>query len=407
MVATGVVATAPPALAAPPKWVQRIDDVVGRDAVSVTIGYEGATLYRHKDWVGRAPASNEKLLLSMALLDQVPPDTTIPTRVLATKAVRDDGTLRGDLWIVGHGDPETDRQDLAALAADLQARGVERVRGRVMGSTGPFGRDWFAPGWKSYFPRYYIALPTALTYRYNRGPRGRNVNDPERRAAAELTKQLQQRGIKVRGKAGMGTPPGDLVGLATRESEPFVSIMRRMNVFSSNFRAEVFGKFLGARVGGRGTIARGARAIEAFTQAHGVGVEANDGSGLSYANRVSTEGIVDLLWAAEASPVGRDPARHAGAGRPGHAGGSPARREDPREDRHPHRHLGALGMDLARTRGCLGRVLDPVPGDEQDAFDPDRERDRSRRERQRRSPLTGIGGGQSSARSRGCSRPNV
>ena len=105
--------------------------------------------------------------------------------------MRADGTLRGDLWIVGHGDPETDRQDLAALAADLRERGVERVRGRVMGSTGPFGRDWFAPGWKSYFPRYYIALPTALTYHYNRGPRGTNIRDPERRAAAELTKQLQ------------------------------------------------------------------------------------------------------------------------------------------------------------------------------------------------------------------------
>jgi D-alanyl-D-alanine carboxypeptidase len=304
VVTTGVVATAPPTLAAPPKWVQRIDDVVGKDAVSVTIGYEGTVLYRHKDWVRRAPASNEKLLLSMALLDQVPPDTTIPTRVLATKAVRGDGTLRGDLWIVGHGDPETDRRDLAALAADLRERGVERVRGRVMGSTGPFGRDWFAPGWKSYFPRYYIALPTALTYHYNRGPRGTNIRDPERRAAAELTKQLQQRGIKVRGKPGMGVPPGNLVGMATRLSEPFVSIMRRMNVFSSNFRAEVFGKFLGARVGGRGTIARGARAIEAFTRAHGVGVEANDGSGLSYANRVSTEGIVDLLWVADASPWG-------------------------------------------------------------------------------------------------------
>jgi D-alanyl-D-alanine carboxypeptidase/D-alanyl-D-alanine-endopeptidase (penicillin-binding protein 4) len=80
--------------------------------------------------------------------------------------------------------------------------------------------------------------------------------------------------------------------------------MRRMNVFSSNFRAEVFGKFLGARSGGRGTIARGARAIEAFTSAHGVTVDANDGSGLSYANRVDTEGIVDLLRAAEASPWG-------------------------------------------------------------------------------------------------------
>ena len=42
VVATGVVADrAAPAGAAPPKWVQRIDDVVGNDAVSVVIGYEG------------------------------------------------------------------------------------------------------------------------------------------------------------------------------------------------------------------------------------------------------------------------------------------------------------------------------------------------------------------------------
>ena len=301
--------------------MQRIDDVVGRDAVSVTIGYEGTVLYRHKDWVRRAPASNEKLLLSMALLDQVPPDTTIPTRVLATKAVRADGTLRGNLWIVGHGDPETDRQDLAALAADLRERGVERVRGRVMGSTGPFGRDWFAPGWKSYFPRYYIALPTALTYHYNRGPRGTNIRDPERRAAAELTKQLQQRGIKVRGKPGMGVPPGNLVGLATRLSDPFVSIMRRMNVFSSNFRAEVFGKFLGARVGGRGTIARGARAIEAFTRAHGVRRRGERRIGPVLREPRQHRGHRGTVVGGRRLALGRDAARHAGAGRPGHVGG--------------------------------------------------------------------------------------
>ena len=82
-------------------------------------------------------------------------------------------------------------------------------------------------------------------------------------------------------------------------------MMKRMNTRSRNFYAEVFGKLLGARRSGSpGTIAKGARAIEAFAAAHGVNVVANDASGLSYANRVTVTGIVDLLEYAQTRPWG-------------------------------------------------------------------------------------------------------
>ena len=312
------VAAAGPVAAAPPNWVQRIDDVVGNDPVSVVIGYQGEILYHHKDWVGRAPASNEKLLLSMALLNRLDPSTTIPTRVLTTDPVGSDGTLRGDLWIVGHGDPEIGAPDIKELATALKSEGLDRVRGRVMGATGPFKRDWFAPGWRDYFPTYYIALPTALTFRYNRGPNGQMVTDPERRAAAALTAQLRARGIRVSERPGMGAAPTNLSGLTTIQSDPLEQIMRRMNVVSSNFRAEVLGKYLGARVrGAPGSIAKGAKAIEGFMHAQGLPVEAHDGSGLSYANRVSAHAIVRALWVADASPWGgtlRNTLAHGGQG---------------------------------------------------------------------------------------------
>jgi serine-type D-Ala-D-Ala carboxypeptidase/endopeptidase (penicillin-binding protein 4) len=81
--------------------------------------------------------------------------------------------------------------------------------------------------------------------------------------------------------------------------------VRRMNVVSSNFRAEVLGKLLGARrLGSPGTIAKGARVIEGFAGSRGVRVVAHDASGLSYDNRVSAEGIVSLLRAAERAPWG-------------------------------------------------------------------------------------------------------
>jgi D-alanyl-D-alanine carboxypeptidase/D-alanyl-D-alanine-endopeptidase (penicillin-binding protein 4) len=288
-----------------PAWAQRIDTIVGDDPVSVVIGFQGEELFNHREWVRRPPASNEKLLLSMALLQRFGPDLTIPTRVSTTKAIGADGVLRGDLWIIGRGDPEVDRRDMARLAYALRVEGLRSVRGRVMGAIGPFARDWFAPGWRDYFPTYYIALPTGLTFEANRGPRGRNIRDPERLAATSLTNQLEARGVRVRGKPGYGTAPRQLTPAVTTASEPLGSILHRMNVVSSNFRAEVLGKYLGAHVRGPpGSIAKGARAIERFAAGHAVAVEANDSSGLSYANRISAEGVVRLLWAANAAPWG-------------------------------------------------------------------------------------------------------
>ncbi len=294
-----------PALAAPPRWVQRVDRLIGERPMSVMIGFRGETLYRHRHLVRRPPASNEKLLLSMALLQRVGEDETMPTRVLGTRRAGPDGGLEGDLWIVGHGDPEIDARDMAALARALIADGLERVHGRVLGSTGPYARDWFAPGWREYFPRYYIALPTALTYRFNELAGGRHVANPERLAARALTKKLEARGVRVSGRAGSGRPPKRLVGLATVRSDPLGTIMRRMNLISSNFRAEVLGKMLAAKqVEPPSTIAKAATVIERFTEARGVHVTAHDASGLSYGNRVSAAGIVRLLQIAERAPWG-------------------------------------------------------------------------------------------------------
>ena len=294
-----------PAIAAPPRWVQRVDSLVGDLPISVAVSLEGSPLYRHQDWVRRPPASNQKLLLSMALLKRIGADTTIPTRLFATEPVGSDDVLDGNLWIVGRGDPEIDALDMADLARSLGDAGVERVRGRVFGATGPFARDWWAPGWRDYFPDVYIALPTALTFRFNEGAGGRHLRDPERLAAKALTRKLEARGIEVTGRPGLGSAPRGLVAMATVHSDPLAAIMRRMNVISSNFRAEVLGKVLGAkRLGPPGTIAKGARVVEGFADAQGVRVAAHDGSGLSYDNRVTASGMVEMLRVAEQAPWG-------------------------------------------------------------------------------------------------------
>ena len=286
-----------------PTWVRKIDALIGDRPMSVVVGDQGEIWARHLPWVRRPPASNEKLLLSMALFDALGTDRRIRTSLM-TAAPRTGGTLDGNVWIVGRGDPEIADRQLSALARQLVDAGIRRIRGSVKGSKGAFARDWWADGWRDYFPRLYIALPTALTYRGNRDGRGQHVRDPERRAARALTKRLEKLGVRVVGDPKDGHPRTSLRSVAEVSSAPLAAIVERMNVPSRNFAAEVLGKYLGARIYGRGTIANGAKAIRAYASLHGVEVETNDASGLSYANRATASGIVQLLWAAEAAPWG-------------------------------------------------------------------------------------------------------
>jgi len=283
-------------------WMRKIDHLVAGRAVSVAVGSPGSFLYRRADTAPRIPASNEKLLLSMALLDSLGPDLRIVTH--AATASLQLGVVQGNLWILGRGDPEITAARMGALARQLVAAGVEKVRGRVMGSTGYFAHDWWARGWKRQQSRQYVAPPTALTFQGN-VVNGRFTREPEAFAARSLTKQLEKRGVAVVGKAGSGEPPEGLADIAVIQSRPLRSILAAMDRPSDNFYAEVLGKLLGANsVGPPGTIAKGAAAVRDWVAEQGVDFSLYDGSGLSYANRVTARGIVQLLWVADAATWG-------------------------------------------------------------------------------------------------------
>jgi D-alanyl-D-alanine carboxypeptidase/D-alanyl-D-alanine-endopeptidase (penicillin-binding protein 4) len=287
-----------------PAWVAKIESLIGARPVSVAVGSDAEFWFRHLAWVRRPPASNEKLLLSMSLLRRFGSGRTIPTHAMAASPVNRRGIIRRNLWLVGRGDPETDSSDLARLADQLADDGLRRIRGRVMAAMGPFHRDWWATGWRSYFPTWYIPRPTALTYRGNEDNLGRNIPDPELRAAIAFTKKLRTAGIRVNDAPRTGSAPPGLASVARVRSRPLESMVRRMNIYSRNFYAEVLGKYLGAHAYGKGSIPTGARAIRAFASAHDVQVHSYDSSGLSYSNRITASGIVRLLWTADRHPWG-------------------------------------------------------------------------------------------------------
>lgn len=304
LVIVGVLLVSAPAHARP-YWKRQIDRIVAGKNIGIALHDEGRALYRHDARNKRVPASNEKLLLSMALFEQLPPETTIDTRAFTT-AVPIAGVITGDLWVTGRGDPSLTAGGhfgktlpfpptrLSALARAIAAVAT-RIEGRILANTGYFEHDWFAPGWKSYFPDDEVALPSALSFEGNVDA-GKHIKNPEWRVAKALKNKLEKRGVQVTGTPGAGRMPRDVTLLATIESRPLQTFVRFMNRWSSNFFAEVLGKRLGYEsAGGPGTIAKGASAIEAFARRLGVSLTAYDSSGLSYANRVAPVGIVKLL----------------------------------------------------------------------------------------------------------------
>ncbi|HXJ62420.1 MAG TPA: D-alanyl-D-alanine carboxypeptidase [Actinomycetota bacterium] len=284
-------------------WMVHIDQLIGSRNVGVAVASGGALLYEHADTTAHVPASNEKLLLSMALLDRTSAQTTIPT-IAEAAAVNANGVIHGGLWLVGRGDPTLDPKGMQRLADAIQNAGVKQISGSVRGSTEYFSHDWFAPGWKPEFPAEEVAMPTALTYQGNTVD-GRHVQQPERVAAAALTRMLRARGIKVIGDAKSGVAPAGLQPLAQVSSPPLRQILQDQNVDSINFDAEVLGKLLGVMASGQpGTIAKGAAAMHAWAASHGVTTTSEDASGLSYSNRVTSLGLVRLLQFADSEPWG-------------------------------------------------------------------------------------------------------
>lgn len=77
------------------------------------------------------PASVMKAVTALYALDVLGAEHRFDTKVLATAPI-EAGVLKGDLILVGGGDPTVDTDDLAALVDQLVAAGLKSVRGRLV-----------------------------------------------------------------------------------------------------------------------------------------------------------------------------------------------------------------------------------------------------------------------------------
>lgn len=287
-----------------PSWAEDLRGLLGGRGLGVAVGFGERIAFAHDAVAPRTPASNQKLLLSMVLLDVFGPDGRIPTIL----RIQRDG---GDLYVVGRGDPtfgdSSYRAALGlrgssvdALVRVLAGSGLARIRGNVIAVGSHLARDWDAPGWQPYVRQTYVTRPTALSFNANA-----TTEAPEMQVATGLGEALENAGIEVAGDPRLARVPKGRT-IARVWSPPVRELIAIMNRDSSNFFAEVLSKRLGARCfGAPGTIGKGARAIRAWAGSLGVDIVAHDASGLSYDNRISPRQMVTLLTYGAAWPWGR------------------------------------------------------------------------------------------------------
>ena len=269
-------------------------------ALAVDLG-TGEVVFSSRAERALAPASAEKLAVAFAALRLLGADYRFSTDVLG------DGELvgrawRGDLYLVGGGDPTLALSDVEALARELARSGVRRVSGAVVGDESHFDARRAAPGWKPSFVGFESRPLSALSVE---GTQIRDANGSAAAAARALTAALERRGVAVAGRARTGRAPTDVVLLALDLSDRLADVVRHMNRESDNFAAELLLKELGAQVGLAGTTAEGARVVRGELAAAQVplsGIRIEDGSGLSRLDRLTAQALVAILRAGAEDP---------------------------------------------------------------------------------------------------------
>jgi D-alanyl-D-alanine carboxypeptidase/D-alanyl-D-alanine-endopeptidase (penicillin-binding protein 4) len=258
-----------------------------------------ATVFRHNRLLSLRPASNEKLTVAVAALDELGPRFRIETKVWGHGDLVD-GVWQGRLVLKGAGDPALSGGDLRQLAKQVQTLGIERITGAIVGDESYFDELRVAPGWKaSYYKEESPPLSALVANRARLD--GRIVDEPALAAAILFRRKLRALGIAVPGKAKKGFSTLDATALASVRSPRLSRLVRRMNRVSDNFYAEMLLKQLGARIRGAGTTAAGARVVRAELRERGVtmdGVRIVDGSGLSRKDRLTARALAELLISA-------------------------------------------------------------------------------------------------------------
>jgi D-alanyl-D-alanine carboxypeptidase/D-alanyl-D-alanine-endopeptidase (penicillin-binding protein 4) len=258
------------------------------------------------------PASTMKLLTTAAALDVLGPDHRF-----ATTVVRDGRRL----VLVGGGDPlltkvpqgkgaYPQRADLTTLAKQtakaLRAAGVARVR--LGYDVSLFAGPAAAPTWEPDYLTDNVVSPITSLWvdegREREGRAGRSA-DPALAAARFFAAALAEQRIRVTGVPVSVLAPSGGTQVAAASSPPLSQIVQRTLEVSDNEAAEVLARQVAVARSEEASFAGASAAVEEVLRGLGVrlrGAVIGDGSGLSRADHLHYNTLLDVLQIATADP---------------------------------------------------------------------------------------------------------
>jgi D-alanyl-D-alanine carboxypeptidase/D-alanyl-D-alanine-endopeptidase (penicillin-binding protein 4) len=288
----------------------------------LVVSQAGATLAAINPTLAVDPASNMKLLTATAVLDRIGPSALYTTKLVTTAPVAG-GVLRGNLFLVGAGDPLLRTPgyqsglidgagvftNVTQLAAQVRAAGITEITGSVLGDDSRYDAQRAIASWPARYAAEDDFGPLSaleINDDFLAGSPGVTKGaQPPAAAAQYFTTLLAAAGVRVVGTGAAGVAPAGARTVTSINSAPMASVVGEILRESDDTGAELLVKELGARFGGAGTTAAGLAVERADLSADGLplqGAVLVDGSGLDLGDRVTCQLETALL--ARAGPTG-------------------------------------------------------------------------------------------------------
>jgi D-alanyl-D-alanine carboxypeptidase/D-alanyl-D-alanine-endopeptidase (penicillin-binding protein 4) len=298
------------------KIKDRIDSVLNKISSSTTIGiliYNPLmqdTIYRLNAERSMIPASNTKLFTTAAALSILGGDFLVKTKLLTDDFNPTNGTINGNLYLKGFGNPVFRDSDLVKMIEELKVLGIKKIKGNIIGDDSYFDDVYTRDDWiKDEVSNVKLPPISALVLNRNKtkvtrksGRRIReftvDVNDPPLFAAQKLREELINGGVEVTGNAAKGEAPETVQTLAEFNIQ-LRDLIKYVNKNSDNFYAECLFKIIGAENSGKqGNAFYSTQAILEFIRDNAIysaGTVVVDGSGISRFNQITPAAIGGVL----------------------------------------------------------------------------------------------------------------
>jgi D-alanyl-D-alanine carboxypeptidase/D-alanyl-D-alanine-endopeptidase (penicillin-binding protein 4) len=300
----------------PEKIIKEIDDLISgipastKMAIMIYNPLTQDTLVSINHTESMIPASNTKLFTTATALEVMGGDHMLSTKILTEDTDLLDGTIEGNLYIKGFGNPTFSSEDLEQLVNQLCQSGLRKVTGNVVGDDSYFDDVYSRDDWIS-DERANVKLPpiSAIVIDRNRTivvkkRKGRyrnyfvNIDNPPLFAAKKLRELLISHGVEVEGKSISGQATDNTQTLVESSIE-LRELLKEINKHSDNFYAECLFKTLGSVSSGQqGNSFFSTQAILNYIEDNSIystGTTIVDGSGISRFDQVTAGALVGLL----------------------------------------------------------------------------------------------------------------